>query len=57
MADQRVNATISNSEATMKQYQKKYEFKIYDGADHTYMRYGDDLNGHPENILARNPSW
>ena len=56
-ADQRVNATISTSVAAMKQYQKIYKPKIYEGAGHAYMRSGDDPYGSPENISARDQSW
>ena len=56
-ADQRVNATLPSSEAAMKHYQKQYEYEVYEGAGHAYMRSGDDPNGSPENISARDQSW
>lgn len=40
--DQRVNATIADSEAMMKQAGKIYEYVIYPGAGHAYMRRADD---------------
>ena len=56
-SDQRVNATLPASEAAMKQYQKQYEYEIYEGAGHAYMRSGDDPNGSQENVSARDKSW
>ena len=38
-------------------YQKQYEYEVYEGAGHAYMRSGDDPNGSPENISARDQSW
>ncbi len=56
-ADQRVNSTLPSSEAAMKHYQKQYEYEVYEGAGHAYMRSGDDPNGSAENISARDQSW
>ena len=56
-ADQRVNATLPSSETAMKYYQKQYEYEVYEGAGHAYMRSGDDPNGSYENISARDQSW
>ena len=36
--DNRVNATIEDSEKMMKEAEKTYEYKIYPGAGHAYMR-------------------
>ena len=56
-ADQRVNTSLPASDAAMKHYQKKYEYEVFEGAGHAYMRSGDDPNGSPENISARDQSW
>jgi carboxymethylenebutenolidase len=56
-ADARVNATISDSEKSMKDAGKTFEYKIYEGAGHAFMRSGEDLNGDPANIAARNAAW
>ncbi|MDZ7805647.1 MAG: dienelactone hydrolase family protein [Gracilimonas sp.] len=57
--DERVNSTIEESKEAMDQYNKTYEYEIYEGAGHAYMRQGDDPNaasGDP-NVKARNASW
>lgn len=57
--DQRVNATIENSETMMEKAGKTYEYEIYEGAGHAFMRRGDDPEA-PEdnpNVQARNKSW
>ncbi len=43
--DQRVNATIENTAAMMKKADKTYQYEIYQGAGHAYMRNGDDPQG------------
>jgi carboxymethylenebutenolidase len=57
--DQRVNATIEDSEAMMEKAGKTYEYEIYDGAGHAYMRSGDDPDAPKDdpNVQARNESW
>ncbi|MEX0846024.1 MAG: dienelactone hydrolase family protein [Balneolaceae bacterium] len=57
--DQRVNSTISDSENAMKEFDKTYEYEIYDGAGHAYMRSGDDPEKPQDdpNVMARNNSW
>ncbi len=40
--DQRVNATIADSEEMMEQAGKSYEYVIYPGSGHAYMRRADD---------------
>ncbi|MEX0945462.1 MAG: dienelactone hydrolase family protein [Balneolaceae bacterium] len=55
--DQRINATIPETEMLMDTFGKYYEYRIYEGAGHGYMRTGDDPNGSEENITARNQSW
>lgn len=55
--DQRINATIPETEHLMDRFDKEFEYRIYDGAGHGYMRTGDDPDGSGENIMARNQSW
>ncbi len=55
--DQRINATIPATEEAMERYGKTYEYEIYDGAGHAYMRSGDDPAGSPGNKAARDASW
>ena len=56
-SDQRINATIPETAEMMNEYSKTYDYEIYDGAGHGYMRSGDDPAGSVENITARNQSW
>ena len=55
--DQRINAGIEPTEKLMKQEGKKYDYKIYPGAGHAYMRQGEDPAGNSENKKARDDSW
>lgn len=57
--DERVNATIEDSDAMMEKAGKTYEYEIYDGAGHAYMRQGDDPDApnNDPNVKARNASW
>lgn len=55
--DQRINATIPETEELMDQQGKYFEYRIYDGAGHGYMRTGDDPTGADANVVARNHSW
>ena len=55
--DQRINATIPETEELMKKAGKTYKYEIYDGAGHAFMRRGDDPSGSEENRKARNDSW
>ncbi len=58
-ADNRVNATIEDSEKAMTKFKKNYEYEIYEGAGHAYMRQGDnpELPKADPNVIARNSSW
>lgn len=56
-ADARIDATIPDTEKSMKDAGKTFEYKIYEGAGHAFMRSGEDLNGDPANIAARNAAW
>lgn len=57
--DERVNSTIPTSEKAMKELGKTYEYEIYEGAGHAYMRSGDDPEKPADdpNVQARNQSW
>jgi carboxymethylenebutenolidase len=55
--DQRINATIPQTEEWMKKHDKTYDYEIYKGAGHAYMRRGDDPEGSAENKKARDDSW
>lgn len=57
--DQRVNSTIENSKEMMAEADNTYDYKIYEGAGHAYMRRGDDPNAPKDdpNVIARNQSW
>ncbi|MDZ7693289.1 MAG: dienelactone hydrolase family protein [Balneolaceae bacterium] len=55
--DQRVNSTISQTEKMMEEAGNTYQYEIYDGAGHAFMRSGDDPNGSEANVSARNQSW
>lgn len=56
-ADQRVNATIEGSKQYMETAGKQFEYVIYEGAGHAFMRHGEDPNGDPANVVARNEAW
>ncbi len=55
--DQRINAGITGTETLMKQEGKTYDYKIYPGAGHAYMRLGEDPAGTDANKKAREESW
>ena len=55
--DQRVNATIDQSEMYMSQEGKSYDYVIYEGAGHAFMRSGEDPTADPANVTARNEAW
>lgn len=56
-ADERVNATIAGSERNMTAADKEYDYVVYNGAGHAFMRSGEDPNGDPANVAARNAAW
>lgn len=56
-ADERVNATIPASENAMKTAGKDFDYVIYDGAGHAFMRLGEDPTGEAANVSARNAAW
>lgn len=57
--DNRVNSTIEFSENAMSEFDKTYNYVIYEGAGHAFMRRGDDpsLPVDDANKLARDKAW
>lgn len=55
--DNRVNATIPNSEQLMKEAGKTFEPVIYEGAGHGFMRSGEQPDAQPANKAARDSAW
>lgn len=55
--DARINATIPATEERMEALYKTYDYDIYDGAGHAFMRRGDDPNGSDANQQARDMAW
>jgi len=55
--DERVNATVPMSTQAMQSAGKTYDVQTYDGAGHAFMRSGEDPNGDPANVAARNAAW
>ncbi|RNC85979.1 MAG: dienelactone hydrolase family protein [Balneola sp.] len=57
--DNRVNSTIELSESAMSKFENPFEYEIYEGAGHAYMRRGDDpsLEAEDANKKARDASW
>jgi carboxymethylenebutenolidase len=52
--DARINATIPATDSTMKQLKKAYEFHIFEGAGHGFLR-GQDQS--PANLAATQAAW
>jgi len=55
--DERINATIPETEERMNRLGKSYSYEIYEGAGHAFMRRGDDPDGSAANRRARERSW
>ncbi|MFH5831807.1 dienelactone hydrolase family protein [Halalkalibaculum sp. DA384] len=55
--DQRVNATISETVRMMQKAGIPYNYEIYEGAGHAFMRSGGDPGGEKANVGARNRAW
>ena len=55
--DNRINATIPDTEKAMKEAGKKYEPVIYDGAGHGFMRAGEQPEPSEDNKKGRNDAW
>lgn len=56
-ADERINAGIPQTEEAMKAAGKSYDYKIYEGAGHAFMRSGEDPAGEKDNVEARNAAF
>lgn len=55
--DQRINATIPDTETRMAEHGNTYAYEIYDDAGHAFMRRGDDPDDDPEQRQARDAAW
>ena len=55
--DQRINATIPATEAEMNRLAKAYDYRIYDGAGHAFMRSGEAQDASGANRQAREQAW
>jgi carboxymethylenebutenolidase len=55
--DGRINSTIPATEERMQELGKTYDYEIYDGAGHAFMRRGDDPDGSDANTRARDAAW
>jgi carboxymethylenebutenolidase len=53
--DQRVNATIARADSAMKAHGKTYEYEIFDGAGHGFLRQQDGAGG--ANLKAAQEAW
>ena len=56
-ADNRVNSTIEQTEKFMKAAGKTYEYKIYEGAGHAFMRAGTQPDATAANKKAHDAAW
>lgn len=55
--DERIGASIPDTTAAMKQAGKKYEPVSYEGANHGFMRAGEDPQGPEADRKARTEAW
>lgn len=55
--DERINSTIPKTEERMEEHDNFYEYEIYDGAGHAYMRSGDSPDADEAEKEARDQSW
>lgn len=55
--DQRINSGIPAIEKMMNEFGKTYEYEIYEGAGHAFMRAGDDPNADEASKAARDAAW
>ena len=55
--DNRVNATIEQTEKYMKAANNPFEFEIYEGAGHAFMRSGHQPDGGEANKKAHDAAW
>ncbi|HKJ43233.1 MAG TPA: dienelactone hydrolase family protein [Sunxiuqinia sp.] len=55
--DARITSRVPETKKMMEELGKTYEYQIYDGAGHAFMRRGDDPSVGDANTKARNESW
>lgn len=55
--DERINATIEATAASMKRFGKQYDSKIYKGAGHGFMRAGQAPDGSADDKAAKDEAW
>ena len=55
--DARINATLPETEANMKKLGKTFEYVIYEGADHGFMRRGAEKDSSEANKKAHDQAW
>ena len=55
--DARITSRVTETKELMERAGKTYEYQIYDGAGHAFMRRGDDPNAKGANRTARDESW
>ncbi len=56
-ADNRVNATIPDTEKAMKQYGHTYDYVVYESAGHAFMRRGSEAEADAANKKAHDQAW
>lgn len=56
-ADERVNSTIPRTEKMMAAADNTYDYEIYDGVGHAFMRRGDDPEAESPYVEARTAAW
>lgn len=55
--DQRINSGLEATSEEMEKRKKVFEYEVYRGAGHAFMKHGDDPEGNMENKQARNEAW
>tara|TARA_R110002020_G_scaffold306170_3_gene522158 strand:- start:651 stop:1505 length:855 start_codon:yes stop_codon:yes gene_type:complete len=55
--DNRVNSTIEKTKSVMDEAGKTYEYEIYDGAGHAFMRRGAEVDSDAANKEAHDKAW
>lgn len=56
--DNRVNATIEATEKAMKEANKDFDYVVYEGAGHAFMRRAaSEQNSNDPNVIAANQAW
>jgi carboxymethylenebutenolidase len=55
--DSRIAETLPETTKLMKELNKNFDPVVYEGADHAFMRKGEDPNDSPENKKAHDQAW